>query len=79
MTVIEYDTKFLQLLRFSMYLIPNEEKKAKKFERDLNSRIQITMSYFDIRYFSQLVDRASIYKQSLKENVVEYTVQKKRA
>ena len=58
--MIEYDTKFLQLLHFSMYLISNEEKKAKKFERDLNYRIQITMSYFDIRYFSQLVDRASI-------------------
>jgi hypothetical protein len=50
--VIEYAAKLLQLLHFSMYLIPNEEKKAKKFERGLNSRIRIMMSYFDIRDFS---------------------------
>jgi hypothetical protein len=52
MMVIEYATKFLQLLRFGMYLILNEEKKMKKFERGLNSRILIMMSYFDIRDFS---------------------------
>jgi hypothetical protein len=55
-----------------MYLIPNEEKKAKKFERGLNSHIQIMMSCFDIWDLSQLVDKASIYDESLKENVAEY-------
>ena len=54
--MIEYVLKFLQLSHFDMYLIPNEEKKEKKLERGLNSRIQIMMSYFDIRDFSQLVD-----------------------
>jgi hypothetical protein len=72
MMVIEYAAKFLQLSRFGMYLIPNEEKKVNKFERGLNSCIQIMMSYFDIQAFSQLVDRALIYKDSLKENAVEY-------
>ena len=52
MIVIKYAVKFLQLLLFGMYLIPNEEKKAKKFERGLNSRIWIMMSCFDIRDFS---------------------------
>ena len=58
--MIEYTAKFLHLSRFDMYLIPNEEKKAKKFERGLNSCIRIMMSCFDIRNFSQLVDQASI-------------------
>jgi hypothetical protein len=31
-SVIEYATKFLQLLHFGLYLISTEEKKAKKFE-----------------------------------------------
>jgi hypothetical protein len=62
-----------------MYLIPNEEKKAKKFERGLNSRIRIMINCFDIQDFSQLVDRESIYEESLKENVTEYANQKKRA
>jgi hypothetical protein len=48
MLVIEYTVKFLQLSCFGLYLFPTEEKKAKKFERGLNSRIQIMMSYFDI-------------------------------
>jgi hypothetical protein len=61
--VIEYAVKFLQLSRFGLYLISTEEKKAKKFERGLNSCIRIMMSYFDIQDFSQLVDRASIYKK----------------
>ena len=62
-----------------MYLIPNEEKKVKKFERGLNSCIRIMMSCFDIRDFSQLVDRASIYEESLKENVAKYADQMRRA
>jgi hypothetical protein len=52
---------------------------VEKFERGLNSHIWIMMSYFDIRDFSQLVDRASIYKESLKENATEYADQKRRA
>jgi hypothetical protein len=78
MSVIEYATKFLQLSRFGLYLILTEEKKAKKFERGLNSRIRIMMSCFDIRDFSQLVDKASIYEESLKENVAEYANQKRK-
>jgi hypothetical protein len=77
--VIEYVAKFMQLLHFGLYLIPTEKKKAKKFERGLNSRIQIMMSCFDIRDFSQLVDRALIYEESLKENAAKYTDQKRRA
>ena len=77
--MIEYAMKFLQLSRFSIYLILNKEKKVKKFERGLNSRIRIIMSCFDIQDFSQLVDWASICEESLEENAAEYTDQKKRA
>jgi hypothetical protein len=78
MLVIEYAAKFLQLSCFGLYLIPTEEKKAKKFKRGLNSHMRIMMSYFDIRDFSQLVDKASIYEESLKENAAEYVDQKRR-
>jgi hypothetical protein len=79
MSVIEYVAKFLQLSHFGLYLILTKEKKAKMFEQGLNSRIRIMMSYFNIQDFSQLVDRASIYKESLKENAAEYAEQKRRA
>jgi hypothetical protein len=35
------------------------------------------MSCFNIWDFSQLVDKASIYEESLKENVAEYVDQKR--
>ena len=70
MSVMECFVKFLQLSCFGLYLILTKEKKAKKFERGLNSRIRIMMSCFDIRNFPQLVDKASIYEESLKENAV---------
>ena len=76
--VIEYAAKFLQLLCFSMYHIPNEENKARKFKKGLNSCIRIMMSCFNIWDFFQLVDRASIY-ESLKENMVAYADQKRKA
>ena len=78
MSVIEYAAKFLQLSRFGLYLIPNEEKNAKKFKRGLNPRIQIMMSCFDIQDFFQLVDKVLIYEESLKENVAEYLDQKRK-
>ena len=77
--VIEYAAKFLQLFHFGMYLIPNEEKNVKKFEKGLNSRIRIMMSCFDIQDFSQLVNRALVYEESLKENVAKYADQKRKA
>ncbi|XP_059461853.1 uncharacterized protein LOC132190835 [Corylus avellana] len=79
MQVIEYATKFLQLSRFGMYLISNEEKKEKKFEWGLNTRIRTMLTCFDICDFPQLVDQALIYEESLKENALEYVDQKRRA
>jgi hypothetical protein len=79
MSVIEYAVKFLQMSHFGLYLILTKEKKVKKLERGLNSRIQIMMNCFNIQNFSQLVDRALIYEESLKENATEYTDQKRRA
>jgi hypothetical protein len=64
MLVIEYAVKFLQSSRFGLYLIPTEEKKAKKFKQGLNSCIRIMKSCFNIWDFSQLVDKTSIYEES---------------
>jgi hypothetical protein len=50
--VMEYATKFIQLSRFAVYLIPYEEKKAKKFEKGLKSRVKTMITCFDIRNFS---------------------------
>lgn len=44
MSVKEYAAKFIQLSQFAVYLIPDEEKKAKKFERSLNPWIRTMMA-----------------------------------
>jgi hypothetical protein len=80
MSVIEYAAKFLQLSQFDMYLIPNEEKKAKKFEQVYElSYSNYDEFFFNIRDFPQLVDRASIYEEILKENATKYMDQKRTA
>lgn len=76
LSVIEYAARFLLLSRFAMYLIPDEKKRTSKFDRGQNTRIQTMLTCFDICNFSQLVDRASIYEESLKENAVEFAFHK---
>ncbi|GLT72205.1 hypothetical protein SLA2020_441590 [Shorea laevis] len=49
MSMTEYASRFVQLSRFATYVIPDEEKKAKKFERGLNPRIRTMMACFDIQ------------------------------
>jgi hypothetical protein len=68
MIVIEYAAKFIQLSRFSIYLNPDKEKKGKNFESSLNLCIKTMMVSFDIQVFSQLVDRSSVYEESLRKN-----------
>lgn len=58
MLITEYVVRFIQLSRFAIYLISDEEKKAKKFERGLNSHIRTLQTYFNTHNFSQLVDCA---------------------
>lgn len=67
MTMTEYAANFIQLSRFVVYLIPDEEKN---FKRGLSPRIRTMMALFDICNFSQLMDRASMYEESLRENVL---------
>jgi hypothetical protein len=56
MIIVEYVAKFTQLSRFVVYLILDEEKKARKFERGLNPCIGTQMVFFNINNFSQFVN-----------------------
>jgi hypothetical protein len=69
--------EFLDLVQGEMSVIEYAAKFL-QFERGLNFRIRIMMSCFDIRDFSQLVDKASIYEESLKENAAKYADQNRR-
>lgn len=78
MTLTKYVAKFIQLSRFVIYLIPDVEKKVKKFQRDLKPHTRTMMACFDIRVFFQRMDRASIYEESFQENTTAAAEQRKR-
>ncbi|XP_041011390.1 uncharacterized protein LOC121255179 [Juglans microcarpa x Juglans regia] len=65
MTVHQYAARFIELSRFATYLIPDEEKKARKFEQELNEKIYERIVGFQIQNFSELVNKATVFEQSL--------------
>ncbi|XP_040999417.1 uncharacterized protein LOC121245208 [Juglans microcarpa x Juglans regia] len=67
----------MELSRFASYLIPDEEKKAEKFERGLDRRIRERVRTLRIRSFTELVTRATIAEEDLQESF-EYNNQRKR-
>ncbi|XP_041025378.1 uncharacterized protein LOC121265774 [Juglans microcarpa x Juglans regia] len=61
LTVHQYAARFIELSRFTAYLIPHEEKKARKFEQGLNEKIYERIVGFQIRNFSELVNKATVF------------------
>ncbi|XP_040988929.1 uncharacterized protein LOC121236544 [Juglans microcarpa x Juglans regia] len=78
MTVRQYAARFAELSRFAAYLIPNEEKKTRKFEEGLNYRIYERVMVLQIQNFSKLVHKATLVEQNLKRGA-ELQEQRKRA
>ncbi|KAF5468777.1 hypothetical protein F2P56_012902 [Juglans regia] len=68
MTVKRYAAIFVELSHFASYLIPNEVKKAAKFERGLHPRIQSCLIPLRIRNFTDLVTRATLVEEDMRAN-----------
>ncbi|XP_041027021.1 uncharacterized protein LOC121267242 [Juglans microcarpa x Juglans regia] len=69
MMVHQYAARYVELSRFASYLIPDEEKKTRKFEEGLNNQIYERVVVLQIQNFSKLVDKATIVEQSFKKSV----------
>lgn len=54
MSVHKYTTKFIELSRFALYLLLDEERKAHKFEEGLKYRVYDRVVRFQINNFSKL-------------------------
>ncbi|XP_041017895.1 uncharacterized protein LOC121260112 [Juglans microcarpa x Juglans regia] len=78
MTVRQYAARFAELSRFAAYLIPDEERKTKKFEEGLNYRIYELVMVLQIQNFSELVHKSMLVEQNLKRGA-ELQEQRKRA
>ncbi|XP_057958553.1 uncharacterized protein LOC131151320 [Malania oleifera] len=77
MTVAKYAAKFVELSCFAPFLIPNEVRKARKFEKCLKCRIFELVVGFQVQSFLELVDKASALEKSI-QGSTEPSEQKKR-
>ncbi|XP_057979122.1 uncharacterized protein LOC131165395 [Malania oleifera] len=78
LTVQQYAAKFQELSRFAPFMIPDEAKKAWKFQRGLRSEIRKRTAILQLQDFATLVDKATVAEESLLEDV-EVQVLKKRS
>ncbi|XP_057954041.1 uncharacterized protein LOC131148343 [Malania oleifera] len=63
-TVQQYVAKFIELSRFAPYIVPNDAKKARKFERGLRQEIYEQVAVLKVQDFAELVDRAVVAEAS---------------
>ncbi|XP_057960665.1 uncharacterized protein LOC131152809 [Malania oleifera] len=60
LSVQQYAARFIELSRFAPYIIPDEVKKVRQFERGLRREIYKQVSILKLQDFTELVDRATI-------------------
>ncbi|XP_040999715.1 uncharacterized protein LOC121245871 [Juglans microcarpa x Juglans regia] len=77
MTVHQYAAKFTELSRFATYLIPDEEKKARKFEQGLNEKLYERVGGFQIRNFSEMVNKATFFERTLQRRAALHEQRKR--
>ncbi|XP_062166984.1 uncharacterized protein LOC133873276 [Alnus glutinosa] len=76
MTVEQYSARFMELARFAANLIPDEERKAKRFENGLNPRIRERVICLEIKEYARLVEVASLAERGIRESAAAYELKK---
>ena len=69
MIVEQYATKFIELSHFGPHLIFTEAKKASRFQKGLNERLQHHLIASGIDNYAELVKRAMRLEEDFKNNV----------
>ncbi|XP_057954089.1 uncharacterized protein LOC131148401 [Malania oleifera] len=67
--VQQYTTKFIKLSRFAPYMVPNDVKKARMFEKGLRHDIHRQVAVLKVQYFFKLVDRATVVEEICQRDV----------
>ncbi|XP_057958389.1 uncharacterized protein LOC131151158 [Malania oleifera] len=70
LTVQRYAARYIDLSQFAPYMVPNEYKKAQRFERGLRKDIRRLLGMLQIREFSVLIDKATIVETDLQGDEV---------
>ena len=67
MSVLEYESRFSELSRFSLGMIGEEGEKARRFQQGLRPAIRNRLVPLAIRDYSKLVKRALLVEQDIDE------------
>ncbi|XP_057954943.1 uncharacterized protein LOC131148966 [Malania oleifera] len=70
-TMQQYTARFIELSRFTPYIIPNEMKKARQFEKVLRKELYKQVAILKLQDFAELVDRAVVAKAGVRMDVKE--------
>ena len=68
MWVMRYDVKFTQLLWYAWRLVKEEVKNTKRFLRGLKPRIKSKLVSFQLRIYSQALEKALEVERDMYEN-----------
>jgi hypothetical protein len=79
MTVEQYSFRFIELARFGLNLIPDEESKAERFGNGLNPHIKERVMCHEIGNLVKLVDIASVAKRGMRESSAAYEPKRRAA
>jgi len=79
MMIEQYSSRFIELARFGLNLILDEESKAERFENGLNLRIKERVMCHEIKNFVKLVDIASVAERGMRESFAAYELKRREA
>ncbi|XP_057974794.1 uncharacterized protein LOC131162364 [Malania oleifera] len=65
----QYAAKFIELSRFDPYVVPDEAKKSRMFERGLRQDIYKQVAVLKMQNFSKLVERAIVAEENEQKDV----------
>jgi hypothetical protein len=76
MSVDQYSARFMELARFALNLIPDEESKAERFENGLNPQVKERVLCHEIKDYARLVEVASLAERGIRESAAAYDMKK---
>ena len=79
MTVVEYNTKFMELYHYAPHIVSIESHKARKFEAGLRWNIQNKVDILRLPTHQEVLQRAIIAERSLNEMSQFWESSKKRS
>jgi hypothetical protein len=78
MTVEQYSSRFIELVRFAANLIPDKESKVECFENGLNPRIKERVIWLEIKDYAKLVEVESLAEKGIHEIVAAYNLKRQQ-